>query len=684
MGALAAPLVLPAAAAGEPTLLTWRYALSFPDPASGNVRVHLSLEGANGAITHLKFATSGHREPITNVTAGPATPLQATSNGIEFDVDGDESFTYDVMVERPAFNDASQRLAHLGTDFGLFKAESLTLEYAYNFYAGTSFQNRTFVEISPPPGWSQAAPWDKSANDTYVLPAGQTLPRGYVALGHFLGEEKRSVAGKDVHYVRLGNASSYDGRLFGLIENATPYYAAVYGPGVHHDVLVVNAPDPMFRGGLGGADSFFVHESADIRTVAHEYAHVFQLFGTRENPPDSSIWVNEGDADYHSALAMYAADVWTVKQVNDFFEEAAVDATTASVKDAVLTNAAYGTPLERFAYHKGALVLRALDETLRSRSGAQVTLSDVLRAMNAKHGDSTRPEAAEPATNAEMRNVSEQLVGSDLGTFFDSYVTGTKWPLPFAPFVPEGQLAVSAVDVQPPRASGGASLVIAANVTNRGTEKVEKVVELVVDGKRIASVNVSLGLGNTSRVAFPLIANATPGDHAVRVLYATGSYHTFTHPNVTLDHAAFVPATVRANQQVNLLAFLLNTGEEAGTARLDARVNDSTLGQTTETIIDGESSATITLPLRFLERGPTNLTLGVLTPQGNRTLAMSVEVLEADTDGDGVPDSQDAFPTNPSLTQRGIASAVQNTPLPAWVTLLGVFGAALALTRRRR
>ena len=51
-------------------------------------------------------------------------------------------------------------------------------------------------------------------------------------------------------------------------------------------------------GFLGGfADSFFVHEDADLRTVAHEYAHVWQLFGTEERAGDATVWLNEGDAE---------------------------------------------------------------------------------------------------------------------------------------------------------------------------------------------------------------------------------------------------------------------------------------------------------------------------------------------------------------------------------------------------
>jgi len=676
--------------------------------------VNLTLEGAQGSITSVGFPIPLHREPITNVTCGPQTPAcycpataidphpaagdpyrrtqcydsagaagsRDVDDVVALHVDGPESFTYDVMVERPAFNDATQRLAHVGADFALFKAESITLEYQYQFYAGTTFQNRTFVKIDAPAGWDEAAPWTQTGAHQYVLPEGQTLPRGYVALGAFLASETRAVAGKDVHYVRLGNVTSYDAQLFGLIENATPYYTAVYGPGVHRNVLVVNAPDPMFRGGLGGADSFFVHESADIRTAAHEYAHVFQLFGTTESPPDSSIWLNEGDADYHSALAMYAADIWTPHQVDAFFGEAARDAKDPDLRTAVLTDAAYGTSLERFAYHKGLIVLRALDETLRSRSGAQVTLSDVLRALNAKHGDATRAEAAQSVTNAELQNVSEELVVSDLSNFFEDYVTGTKWPLPYAPFVPEGQLVVGTLDARPARVSANASLTISANVTNRGTEKLDKLVGLMMDGKQVASVNVSLGVGETTRVTFPILANATPGDHDARVLYVTTSYHTLSPPNVTIDHTAFVPTTVRANQSITLLVFLQNGGEEPGTARVEARANDTTLGKTTETIIDGGGASTLTLPLRFPSMGPVTVRLGLLTPQGNSTLAMDLNVLEADSDGDGVADSQDAFPQNPVLTQKGIVSAVQNTPMPLWVALASLGVTAGVMTRR--
>src|SRR5439155_21829949 len=159
----------------------------------------------------------------------------------------------------------------------------------------------------------------------------------------------------------------------------------------------------MFRGGLGGADSFFVHESSDLRTVAHEYAHVFQQFGTDERAGASSIWLNEGDADYHSALSLYAAGVWTTQNVDDFFRVAQHDATDPDFANAKLPDAVYGGALERFAYHKGAVVLEALDETLRRDSNGQLAIGDALRALNAAHAAGT-PGVADPVATSQVRD----------------------------------------------------------------------------------------------------------------------------------------------------------------------------------------------------------------------------------------------------------------------------------------
>lgn len=668
-------------AAEGPVQARWEYRISIPDAATGNVHVELSLRGLQDAVTKFSFSTTGHRDPVTNVVGGPHTPLKTTADGIEFEVDGDESFSYDVHVEREAFV-AGQKLSHVGTDFALFKAESIALEYRYSYFEGTTFENKTTILLQPPPNWEAKGPWKALGPTTYELPAGHVLPRGYVVFGDFLAQEDRVAGEKVVHYVRLGKVAEYEkgGALFEFIAKATPYYAAVYGPGVEQDVLVVNAPDPMFRGGLGGDNSFFVHESADLRTVAHEYAHVFQLFGTEEDQGSSSIWLNEGDADYHSALALFAADVWSPQQVDDFLAEAAKDKNDPDLRNARLPDAAYGTALERFAYHKGALVLRALDELYRTRTGGDVSLSDLLRVINKKHGDPSAADAAVAVTNQEIRAEAEKLLGGDLSEFFAQYVYGTDWPLPYAPFVPEGQLVVSQLTLTPARAAPGDAVRVSVTVTNRGTNEIKRFVDLLLDDERIASENVSLAVGAATTLSFDMIA-PEPGDHEVRVLYERANLRSLSPANLTITRASFVPATLRANEPVNLLVFIENTGERPGTGRVEARLAGTLLSATTETVLDGNETTALTLPLNFAAPGQLTLTLALITPDNVHTQDERISVGEADGDGDGVPDSSDAYPNDARLFERSVANDVKSVPALGMLALLAAIGLA---ARRRR
>jgi hypothetical protein len=669
--AAAPPPRVAAQAPSPPFVLHWRYVLSIPDPLSGNVHVQVNVSGAKGAITQMSFTTAGHLEPVTNVTGGPDTPVSTTGSGFSFPVDGDEAFAYDVRVERPAFDDGTQRLAHVGTDFALFKAESLTLEYRYTYYEGDTFTNETTVGIDPPGGWDEAAPWNETAPHEYALPPGQTLPRGYVAMGPFQARVDKVVAGKFVHYVRLGSPAPYDAQLFDLIDKITPYYAAVYGPGVDRDILIVNAPDPMFHGGLGGTDSFFVYDQADIRTVAHEYAHVFQLFGSIEDAGKATVWLNEGDADYHSAMALYAADVWAPQNVNDFFTAATHDASDPSTAGGLLPEATYGTPLEAFAYHKGLLVLRALDERMRADSGGQLSLADLLQDLNRIHGDPTAPASAVPVTNREIETEAERLLGENLSDFFAAYVTGTQWPIPFAPFAPAGQLAAATIALDPPRAAAGSTVQASISVTNDGTERINRVVDLRVDGARAASFNVTLDVGATQQIVFPLIASPVPGDHAVTMLGANATYHTLTPANVTLDRAGFSPATVRAGERASLLVFLRNAGEDAGAVQaILATANGSVIAQSPVTALDGGESQTLTLPFEQDAPGPANLTLTLATPRGNATVPLFVDVQPPLSSGGG------------SGLVPG-AAGDRGTPVGTWLALAALVGAAAAWRRRR-
>lgn len=598
----------------------WDWTLGVPDPASGLVHVALRLSGMGGAVTRFTFQTEGAREAVTNVTAGPSTQLVQVPEGFAVLVDGDESLAYDVRVDGASFR-AGERLASVTPSFALLKAESVALPYAYEYREGFAFHNRSTVRLAPPPGWSAAGPWPQREDGAFDLADGAVVPRGFVAFGPFHAWENHTLAGKRIQYVRLGAAAPFERDLPAFVERATPYFEAVYGP-AGRDLLVVSAPDPMLRGGLGGMDSLYVHESADLATLAHEYAHVHQRFGPDETAGRSSVWLAEGDADWHGALAMHAAGFWTATRVDEAFREAERDRAEPAFAQARLPDATYGAQtsdghsLERYAYHKGAVVLRALDARLRQATQGGAGAGEVLRRLNDAHGDPTRDALL--VDNAEVAALAFSVAGEDLSEFFAQFVNGTAWP--DAPrFQPAGELALGALILQPPAAQPGARVNATLAVANEGTRRLDRDLVLLVDGAPAQTFTLSLAVGERRNLTANVTAGA-PGDHEVRALHRAATLRALSPPRLTLGNVTLLPATPRAGEPFTALVIVENHGETAGHARV--RVGNATR----EVDVPALGATGVTLPALVNETGNRTLDITLISEFGNGTRVVQFAV----------------------------------------------------------
>ncbi len=678
---LAVPLSHAQPASETKRILEWEYVVSIPDPASGNVHVEMTLRNLSGIIERVTLLTTDHRDPIANVTGTPETLLTTETGGVSFAVDSNaEKLSFDVRVVRPAFK-PGEYLSWVGTDFVLFKAEALALAYTYRYFEGKPFEWVGKVKFVTPDTWRVEAPWTRDGPNAYRLPTGQVLPRGYIVMGPFDAPEEHAVAGRTLRYVRLGEAGSYEPDFVDYIDRATPYYEAVYGPGTGPHLLAINAPDPMFRGGLGATDSFFVHESADLRTLAHEYAHVFQQFSVEENPGRSAIWINEGDADYHSALSLLAAEVWSPAEVNTFLDGLSKSREDEGLATARLVDAGYGTSLERFAYHKGATVLRALDALMKRESNGAHGVADVMRRLNAIHTPDAG-KATVQVSNDEIAHEAGKLINRDLSEFFGRFVLGTAWP-ENQPFVSEGGISLSDLVLSPARAAPGGAVHVTVKASNSGTKPYSRTLDLQVNGASVDSHALKLNVGQTTTVAFDFVAPAA-GEHEIRVSYLRDTFRSLTNADLNVGRISFLPSLLRATEPAKILLFIENNGELAGGASVEALVGERTLGRTLQLTIEGNSSEATTIPVTFTRSGPLDLVFRLTTSDGKRIeKVMPILVADPDTDGDGIPDPLDAYPRNSALSERTTINdardAIPNAAL--WLAALAV-GVAVAVKRR--
>lgn len=140
-------------------------------------------------------------------------------------------------------------------------------------------------------------------------------------------------------------------------------------------VLLVSANDPMWRGGLSGPNSLFLHADRPLvsengtSALLHELTHVLtRIRGTRNDD-----WIAEGIAEFYAIELLRRAGGMTQErhqQTYAWLLENSAQVTTLRVRRA------HGAVTAR-----AVLLLAEIDRELRRRSGGRRSLDDVVRAL---------------------------------------------------------------------------------------------------------------------------------------------------------------------------------------------------------------------------------------------------------------------------------------------------------------
>lgn len=616
---LAATLVAPSAPAQPERVLAWEWTLSLPEPDSGLVHVELRVRGFEGVADAIRFEV-GQRALDAHAIEGAA----ATREGAQLVValrEGAAAIAYDV---RPG--------AHVGRDFALFDAQHAQLAFAYERDARAPVRNETTVRVIAPQGWSAAAAWEPLEGSAFRLPADETRLSGLLALGPFGADETRTLAGRAFRHVRLGNVTSFEPVLWDHLERATPFLAATHGDVLGARVFVVSAPSPMAQAGLAARDSLYVHEGADVRGFARVYALAWQRFLPVEVPPTSALWLREAAADLYAAQSLRVSGQWTDEQVNRVLNDARRHERDPALADATLPQAGVGGPLASFAAGKGLVVLRALDDELRARSGGAVALADVLGALNADVADGQR---AERVDNVRLQRRAESLLGAELRAFFDAYVYGARWP-DARPFVSEEDLRVSPLRFEPATAAPGDPVVVSFDVLSRGTAPASRALALSVGGRGLGALPMDLPVGASASLRFHFDA-PPPGDHVVRVGARSAVFHALLPPQLSIARVGATTDEPGVGEPFALLVYVENAGERPGRARVDVYDAGRLVQRTTEATIDAGTTDALTLPLRFDAPGPRTLELELHAGGATQRRTYEMLVHEPPTQGRATP-----------------------------------------------
>jgi hypothetical protein len=177
-----------------------------------------------------------------------------------------------------------------------------------------------------------------------------------------------------------------------------PVLVAIF-PEFPKRLLVVSAGDPMWRGGLSGPGSLYIHADRPLisgngtSTLLHELVHVAQGYRAAKNED----WIVEAIAEFYTLDIMQRSGTLSSSHSERGFEKLeqwSEQAGSLEAKNSAGPRTA-----------KGVTLMRDLDAELRLRTGDKRSLDDVARRLSAD---------SRPVSIKRLREVSAELAGAPL------------------------------------------------------------------------------------------------------------------------------------------------------------------------------------------------------------------------------------------------------------------------------
>jgi hypothetical protein len=266
--------------------------------------------------------------------------------------------------------------AKIGPHWAIVRGDDLVPAAAVTATSGA--ESRARLRFTLPKGWTHVdTPYarTRSGSGFVVVDSGRRFDRpvGWIIAGavgarcEWIESAKLCVAGPKGEHVRRND-------MIAFANVALPHLKSAVG-GLPPKLLVVSAGDPMWRGGLSGPRSLFLHAGRPLVSENGTSSLIHELFHavTRIRGARGDDWIAEGLAEYYATLLPRRAGLLSASR----FEKAlawmerfsrGVDRLRARRANARITA-------------RAVLLLHELDREIAAQSGGKANLDDVTRAL---------------------------------------------------------------------------------------------------------------------------------------------------------------------------------------------------------------------------------------------------------------------------------------------------------------
>ncbi|MCQ4259076.1 hypothetical protein [Stutzerimonas stutzeri] len=285
--------------------------------------------------------------------------------------------------------------ARMTENWALLRGDDLVPSGRLSQQDGVRLISRMKVEL--PEGWSSVETgWPRIGKNRFRIDNRERLfdrPTGWIVAGK-LGSRRAKLGETDVTVAGPVGEGFRRMDIVTMMTFVWPELQNVF-PRDPKKLLVVGAGDPMWRGGLSGPNSLFMHAERPLvsengtSSLVHELVHVF----SRITDADRSDWISEGLAEYYAIELVRRAGGMS----EDRYQLVREHLTKWSRKvDSLRTEHSTGPITAR-----AVLLMQDLDREIRTRSKSRHSLDDVARGLMRLNR----------VTTEDFIDISESLLG---------------------------------------------------------------------------------------------------------------------------------------------------------------------------------------------------------------------------------------------------------------------------------
>jgi hypothetical protein len=290
-----------------------------------------------------------------------------------------DSLYYEFVIDEQK---ASGRYDSLLTDdWAILRSDKLVPPISARGPKG--LQGHAKLQFMLPDGWSAAAPYPAAegySTTFLVADPGRSFPRpkGWLILGDITSRQD-IIDGVDVRVAAPAGQGDRLQDTLAFIAWTLPEVKAVL-PDFPSHLLIVTAGKPMWRGGLSGTRSLFMHADRPMisgnrtSSLIHELIHV----GTGINGGGTADWIVEGLAEYYSSAILHRSGGMSDSR---YAQVLAWKAKWAKEADTLFVRRSSGPVTAR-----AAVFMHQLDKALVAATDRQAGIDDVAQALAENRG----------------------------------------------------------------------------------------------------------------------------------------------------------------------------------------------------------------------------------------------------------------------------------------------------------